>query len=399
MAPTPLTMFHGSSDLKRVLTTHNLFVSRRAIDEFFSRLQPHVDEITRRYVESTIARNRARGVPRRRTLSAIRKLSTALARTQTMPFSEACAPFVDIRTGRLTPLGELAAATPETAKEICSPESGLIREIASLEANGVSFEDLVRYSYEAFGYARSGIATSATASKPLLWLPLGNSLFVARVMECLLQNPRNHIVIVNVGAGPGALEQLVLTHLRDFLNRICLISVEQDSGSVEKLRAMARSAGNALFDWIVVEGDITRSNVQQYLASEMLSTLRFKPFVVLGYALHHISPTRAPLLLDWIDHISSGGVVQIHDVSGEDLGGGQSPVNRVFFDFMTFYHLSLFHPNSFFYSRSFSRTTPEEIERAVASRNHLFVDGTTPAEARKMAANGSIAVFTKNRLE
>ncbi|MBN2121992.1 hypothetical protein JW721_02960 [Candidatus Micrarchaeota archaeon] len=371
-----INMFHGRRQFGRALRESGLPQERRRA--FSRRLHALFTNLNEEY---------SRGSSPKR-LEAIAGLSDALSKVHKEPFSRLVSPYVDIQTGEPTELGELVAMPKEFARRVNGPKSELISLMHSLEPE-VPFSELVNYSYNAFGYARSGI-TNASPGEPLSWLPLGNSIFISKLAEELASS-NDSITVINLGAGPGALEGMILSKLKEFLPRIKILSVEQDKASLKAIGNKVREASGV--EWKVVEGNFTDLALQR----EISTASSANPFAVCGYSMHHASPKNVGQVLSWLTSISwhRNAYVQVHDVSGGKEGGGQSPVNRIFFNFMPLFHLSVFQPDKEFAKRAFTKMFPKEAAEAVKNFPEFFIDGTTPVAARKMLANGSISVFTK----
>ncbi len=355
-----------------------------ALGRFLKKLDALVDKRATAYIRSVVKRNEAARIPRKSTTSAIDNLSYALKSVSTTPFSTIASQFVDIKTGELTELGKHVAMPPDVAAQINGPNSSLTRLIIELEAEGVSCSDLVAASYTSFDYARSAItAHSAAAAPPIAWLPLGNAIFTTTVLDHARQSPQD-ITIINLGAGPGALEQVLAQHLGETAKRIRVIATETDQRSIVSLKSK-----NVPFALTVVEGDFTRRETLE----QVVRKVKGIPFIVAGYSFHHILPTEVKKLVAWMN--TTGGHIQIHDVNGGENGGGQSPVNRVFFNLMLYYHLSIFHPDKTYNEGGLAKMAPHEGARRVEIYRDIFYNCAAPADARTMLENGSIAVFTK----
>jgi hypothetical protein len=371
-----INMFHGRRQFGRMLRESGLPQNRRRA--FTRRLYALFTKLNREYTNGASGER----------LKAIAGLSEALSRVHKEPFSKLVSPYVSIKTGESTKLGKLVAMPREFAEKVNGPKSELIELMHSLEPE-VPFSQLVNYSYGAFGYARSGI-TNAAPGEPLAWLPLGNSIFISRLAEELASS-NDSITVINLGAGPGALEGMILSKLKEFIPRIKIVSVEQDKASLKAIEGKVRAASGV--NWSVVEGNFTDPKLQKKISAQNIN-----PFIVCGYSMHHISPSALGQTLSWLSSISwrLKSYVQVHDVSGGRDGGGQSPVNRIFFNFMPLFHLSVFQPDKEFTMRAFSKMPPKEAAEAVKNFPDFFIDGTTPDAAAKMLENGSISVFTKS---
>ena len=380
-------MFHGKESFRIALSQKPIPEER--LDKFFSELDAHYMAISANYAKKMIGQNERRGIPETKTILLIKELSRALERTNHEPFSSLVSPYVDIRSGNMTELGELLVMPPEIAASINAPGSRIIQIMHSLADIGVSFEEMAKLSYESFGYARSGITTS-TPGEPLLWLPLGNSLFLSKVMDYLRSTDKK-ITILNLGAGPGALESMVLANASAFSNRIRIVSIEQDPAS---LRILDKFRGKSGLEWFVLEDNFATAQTRKALEG----LVQGAPFAIAGYSAHHISPDNVCDVVSWMGNlVKAKGYAQIHDVHGGNAGGGQSPVNRLFFNFMTLYHLTVFYPDNMFLSNGFSAMEPREASRMVKEYPSLFYPTTTPYNASDMLNNGSIAMFTKKQ--
>lgn len=307
------------------------------------------------------------------------------------PFSHVISPFVDRTNGRPTELGLRLLMSPEIAGEINGPNSPVVRHMQSLGDVGIGFEGIAGDSYSNFNYAKSAIAleqktATAAPALPLLWLPLGNSLFIARVEEILDRNPKYAACILNLGSGPGALEQMISEHLSRFAGRLTVLSVEMDEANIKSLE---RVVAGMPCQHRLVKGDFTKRETQQDImtaipkGSEVLA--------IAGYSLHHIDPRNTERIVNELKLIAR--FVQVHEVEAGTSGGGQSPVNRLIFNFMTAYHLLVFHPDSFYTKRDFVVMKPEEAACKVAESPVLYVSGTTPENAEEMLQNGSVKLF------
>lgn len=382
-----INMFHGRRQFTKALKESGL--REPAIRAFSRELSAIFARLNKQYWNEFPLKERTRGAVAKRHRE-VKKLSKALSRVHRVPFSKLVSPYVDIKTGEPTELGKLVAMSPELATKLNGPKSELIALMHSLEPE-LSFSQLVNYSYGAFGCARSGI-TNAAPGEPLSWFPFGNSVFLSKLAEAL-RSTDGRITVINLGAGPGALEGMILSNLREFLSRLKIISVEQDKTSLKALKAIMKKLARATKSkCTVLEGDFTDSSLQQEISMSSAT-----PFVVAGYSLHHISPAKLGPLFSWLTSLSwrENSYVQVHDVSGGKNGGGQSPVNRIFFNFMPLFHLSVFHPHKTFRERGFYKMLPTDVSRMVKNYPEFFIGGTTRGTARSMVENGSISIFTR----
>jgi len=384
--PPQMNMFPGMCNLRNALEKNG--ASQRELDRFFAQLKPELDCLSKEYLASVSKRNAGAGIPPKITCDATVNLWLALRETNRKPFSRVISPFVDIRTGEPTEFGKVVIMDPDMAEKINSPSSKLVDIMSRLM--GYTFEDVSRCSYEAFDYLRSGVAVG----QPLLWLPLGNSLFLTRLAE-FLRNSTQNVIVLNLGAGPGALEKLIKDKLSDFAGRLEVISVEMDGaclGSLKKINA------DAPYKWEIIEGNFAESEMKKRIVAKLSGQSAI--FCVAGYSLHHLSQENQLETIKWLERIPNPKRhIQVHGVSGGENGGGQSPVNRIFFNFMAYYHLIAIQPNSFFAQNGFLKMPSGEARRLVADYPEMIVDGTTQENAETMLNNGSSAVFTIERLK
>jgi len=388
-----MNLFPGRDAFHKALLEQTSLPPERAnrfmadVDRLFKRItSTYVRSVLKMYQpHSTARRENARLL--RESKRALSDLRSALLESHCRPFSELITPFVDPKTGEFTSLGGLLDPPFGIQTRLNEPGSELAKLMTSLEDAGVTFETLVRLSYSTFGYARSGITVSSSA-EPLLWLPLGNSLFLCSLMD-FLRSCDEKVTVVNLGAGPGAFESAMASKLGDYKNRIKLVSVERDPAS---LKILYEKYGSAGLYWNIIEGNFASREAMRQVEMEISSV----PFVLGGYSFHHLSPGNIGPTLEWVGRlVERGGFAQIHDVAGGYFGGGQSPVNRLFFNFMALYHLSVFYPDKTFEQRGFTMMSPHEIARCVIGSPGLFHPGTTPRNVFQMVNNGSIAIFTK----
>jgi hypothetical protein len=386
------SMFPGLRDFKKAVARQAVSVPSQEFNLFFERLEGTLSSISSRYVRETIERNLDNGISDIQSGNEIDGLRKALAATKSTPFSEVVSPYVGIEDGVPTELGRRLLMSGAVAEAINGPASEVVELMKSLAAFGITFETMSKASYEAFNYAKSNIALASVSgpakARPLFWLPLGNSLFVNEIID-FLRREDGPLTIVNLGAGPGALEQMCANYLvSSFADRLHVVSVEMDAANLESLA----KASASLDKHHIVKGDFvnpgTHEDVEQAIAPGSAC------FVIAGYALHHISPDNTDETIAWMKKLAGGrGLVQVHDVIGGSAGGGQSQVNRLFFNFMTAYHLLVFHPDSFYTERGFYVMAPSSAEGKVKAMPELFVSGTTPENAHEMLRNGSVVVF------
>ncbi len=385
-------MFPGLPDFERVVRGHTTGIDTAKLDKLFEDLKREFRFISIQYIGQTTANMKLEGFSETESLSKIAGLQEALLSLKQKPFSEVISPYVDTNTGNATDLGNLLIMSSKLAERINGPDSRIVRLMKSLEGEGVSFESMAKDSYEAFDYAKASIALSqstgnAAPTKPLLWLPLGNSLF-ADVVKNHIDHHSTPATVVNLGAGPGGLENIFASNPQIFGDKVHVISVEMDSANLDSLRKTSASLPNQT----TVDGDFVNPAIQK-IVTRLISS-DSTPFVVAGYALHHISPDKTGGLVKWMqDMAGQNGGVQIHDVSGGIKGGGQSQVNRLFFNFMPAYHLLVFHPNSYYLDKGFFRVDHLHAANAVVESPQLFIPGTTPENASQILKNGTMVAL------
>jgi len=393
-------MFPGTIAFKKLVEERFTGVPPEKLSAFFKLMDDELARLSSNYAEEIFRRDREQRISVKITGSDINGLALALNKTIQMPFSSIVSAYVDIENGVPTELGKRLLMSPELASEINSPGSFFISLFdKSLKGYGVTFENFAQLSYEIFNYAKCGIANGLVGGKalpyaaPLYWLPLGNSLFIYELQKFLEKNGGN-VTVINLGAGPGAFEKMIGEMLPEYVRRINLICVETDDANMRSLIKILDDR-KRLPNQRVIKKDFTDSEVQKEIERSMVPSSTV--FVLAGYALQHVSPGKNRETLDWMQKIAkrSGGYVQVSEVSGGELGGGQSPVNRLFFNFMPAYHLLQFPCNSFYTDSGFRMLSPSEAEAAVQSSPSLFIPGTTPKNARLMLENGSIAVFSR----